>query len=58
MTVSRDGAAIFSGVVACVDLKDLPDAVAEGVRALLRARPELTKQAPLEALSIDLTEAG
>jgi hypothetical protein len=58
MTVSRHDARIFTGVVECVDLKDLADAVAEGVRALQRANPRLVEQTPLEALSIDLVEVS
>jgi hypothetical protein len=58
MTVSQQDLQIFSGVFECVDLKDLPDAISEGVRALQRANPGLAKQARLDALSIDLREVS
>jgi len=58
MTVFQHGAQIFAGVVECVDLKDLPDAVAEGIRGLLRANPQVTRQAPLDALSIAVREVN
>jgi hypothetical protein len=58
MTVSQNGTQLFQGVVDCVDLGDLPDAVSEGIVAFQRANPHYAKRGPFDALSIDLCEIG